>query len=198
MTVRWRVHAVAPRSRANGPGMRYVIWTQGCTLGCMGCFNPATHAPGGAGTGVPVADLVEAVLSEGAAVEGATVSGGEPLEQPAALAAFGRAVKARSDLGIIVLTGYSRAEVAADTARSAAVADVDLVVAGRYVARRRLAGGHGLRGSDNKIYWYRTDRYREADLAAVPDVEVVLGPDGSLTVTGIPAVATGPAPGAPW
>jgi pyruvate-formate lyase-activating enzyme len=23
--------------------MRYVIWTQGCSLGCPGCFNPETH-----------------------------------------------------------------------------------------------------------------------------------------------------------
>ena len=38
-----RVHAVDPRSRANGPGVRFVIWLQGCTLGCAGCFNPATH-----------------------------------------------------------------------------------------------------------------------------------------------------------
>jgi pyruvate-formate lyase-activating enzyme len=41
----WRVHAVDPRSRANGPGTRFVIWSQGCTLGCAGCFNPETHPP---------------------------------------------------------------------------------------------------------------------------------------------------------
>ena len=38
-----RVHATEPRSRANGPGARFVVWMQGCTLGCPGCFNPATH-----------------------------------------------------------------------------------------------------------------------------------------------------------
>ena len=43
-----RVHAVEPRSRANGPGARFVVWFQGCTLGCAGCFNPTTHdATGG-------------------------------------------------------------------------------------------------------------------------------------------------------
>ena len=38
------IHAIEPRSRANGPGARFVVWLQGCTLGCPGCFNPATHA----------------------------------------------------------------------------------------------------------------------------------------------------------
>jgi len=43
-----RVHATEPRSRANGPGARFVVWMQGCTLGCPGCFNPTTHdATGG-------------------------------------------------------------------------------------------------------------------------------------------------------
>ena len=42
-----RIHATASASRANGPGRRFVVWFQGCTLGCAGCFNPATHAAAG-------------------------------------------------------------------------------------------------------------------------------------------------------
>ena len=38
-----RLHAFLPRSRANGPGWRSVVWVQGCSLGCPGCFNPQTH-----------------------------------------------------------------------------------------------------------------------------------------------------------
>ncbi len=48
-----RLHAFLPRSRANGPGWRSVVWVQGCSLGCAGCFNPQTHDPeesGEAGT----------------------------------------------------------------------------------------------------------------------------------------------------
>ena len=32
-----------PRSMANGPGQRAVIWVQGCTIGCSGCYNSVTH-----------------------------------------------------------------------------------------------------------------------------------------------------------
>ena len=30
-------------SRANGPGTRAVIWVQGCTIGCDGCYSQSTH-----------------------------------------------------------------------------------------------------------------------------------------------------------
>jgi len=33
-----------PLSLVNGPGKRAVVWVQGCTLGCPGCFNPQTHS----------------------------------------------------------------------------------------------------------------------------------------------------------
>lgn len=44
--MRARLHAIEPHSRANGPGLRTVVWFQGCTLRCPGCFNPETHDPG--------------------------------------------------------------------------------------------------------------------------------------------------------
>ena len=37
------LHAMIPASRANGPGLRAVVFFQGCTLGCEKCFNPTTH-----------------------------------------------------------------------------------------------------------------------------------------------------------
>lgn len=184
MTPRLRVHAVAPRSRANGPGARFTIWVQGCTLACPGCFNPATHDPASSGEDRKVAELVEAALAERPGIEGITFSGGEPLQQPVAVAAFCREVRARSDLGIIVLTGFSRREVEADPLRLAAVAAADTVIAGRYRARRHV--GTGLRGSDNKAYWVLTGRYSPGDLAAVPDLELAVGPDGDLVVSGMP------------
>lgn len=184
-----RVHAVLPRSAANGPGTRFTIWTQGCTLGCPGCFNPATHAVDAGGGAVPVADLVDTVLAESAQIEGVTLTGGEPLEQPVAVAALCAAIRARSDLGIVILTGFSRAEIETDPGRRSAVAAADTVVAGRYNQRRRL--GTGLRGSDNKVYWHCTGRYGTADFAAVPALEIEVAVDGTLTVTGMAVLENG-------
>jgi anaerobic ribonucleoside-triphosphate reductase activating protein len=86
---------------------------------------------------------------------------------------------------VIVLTGFSRAEIEAAPARSAAVADADVVIAGRYNPRLRLA--QGLRGSSNKEYWMRTGRYTADDLAAVPELEITIAGDASVTFTGMHA-----------
>ena len=37
------LHAFVPASRANGPGLRAVVYVQGCSLQCAGCWNPDTH-----------------------------------------------------------------------------------------------------------------------------------------------------------
>lgn len=179
----WQVHATLSRSAANGPGTRFVVWTQGCTLGCEGCFNPETHGPGGAAR--DVRDVAGEALREArrpGGVEGVTVSGGEPLEQPAQLRAFCALVRP-SGLGIVVLSGFSRAEIAANPELLAAVQDVDMVVAGRY--NRRLHLGSGLRGSSNKEYWAITPRYSADDFAAVPESEIVISADGTVAVTGM-------------
>ncbi|MDQ0578334.1 4Fe-4S single cluster domain-containing protein [Streptomyces rishiriensis] len=182
---KWRLHAVVPRSAANGPGTRCVIWSQGCGLGCPGCFNPETHTTRGEGLVRTVGEVADQVLADAARLEGVTLTGGEPLEQPAAVAAFCAEVKARSGLGVIVLTGFHRAEIEGDPARSAAVADADLVIAGRYNARLHLA--QGLRGSSNKEYWVRTGRYTAADLSRVPELEITIADDATVTFTGMHA-----------
>lgn len=162
LNIRWQVHSVLPRSVTNGPGTRFTVSCQGCTLACPGCFTPETHRNGG-GRAWTVDAVVDAVVEQAADVDGVTLTGGEPLEQPAAVAAFCAGVKSRTGLGIIVLTGYAKREIEADPLKAAAVSAADMVIAGRYNAWRHL--GTGLRGSANKEYWARTARYAPADFA---------------------------------
>ncbi|WP_404197179.1 4Fe-4S cluster-binding domain-containing protein [Streptomyces tauricus] len=71
-----------------GPGRRLGVWFQGCALACPGCMSRHTWDAAG-GRATTVGELLkswEAALALGAA--GLTVSGGEPLAQPAALAAL--------------------------------------------------------------------------------------------------------------
>ena len=37
------LHAFVPATRANGPGLRAVVYFQGCSLHCDKCWNPSTH-----------------------------------------------------------------------------------------------------------------------------------------------------------
>ena len=77
------IHAVVPVSQANGPGERFVIWTQGCSRRCPGCFNPMAWEPRKS-AGFPAELTTGQIISLIPAdkVSGITVSGGEPFEQP--------------------------------------------------------------------------------------------------------------------
>lgn len=181
-----QVHAVELASRANGPGARMVVWLQGCTLGCAGCFNPATHAAGG--TATPVATLL-AQLAGTPPSTGLTLSGGEPFQQPAvaqALLAGARAL-GRSTL---VFSGYTRAELEARPDGAALLADVDVLIDGRYQAAARL--GAGLRGSANQTIHLLTPRYQRAEVEATPVAEIRIAADGSAVFTGVAPVRLRP------
>ena len=78
-----RVHSLQSLGTVDGPGLRYVVFLQGCPLRCVYCHNPDTWDPAG-GAVMDTEELVEKILrcrpyfgTEG----GVTVSGGEPLLQ---------------------------------------------------------------------------------------------------------------------
>jgi anaerobic ribonucleoside-triphosphate reductase activating protein len=105
-----RLHHIEPASIANGPGLRAVIWVQGCAFDCPGCFNPETHAMRG-GEVWSVEKLLEHILEiyhrpNSPRLEGLTISGGEPLYQHRALARLLEQVRKKTDLSILVFTGY--------------------------------------------------------------------------------------------
>ena len=172
-----RVHAVEPRSRANGPGARFVVWLQGCTLGCPGCFNPATHAQGG--TARTVDELIAQIPDD---VEGISLSGGEPLQQAAGAAALLAAAHARG-LSTLVFSGYRLAEIEQLPGGPAVLAATDVLIDDRYVASERLA--RGLRGSANQRVHLLTRRYTLADVEATPVAEIRIGPTGEVVLTGV-------------
>ena len=198
--MRLRLHHFLPHSHANGPGVRAVVWVQGCSLACPGCFNPDTHSPRG-GRLVEVGELVEQIAGLGETIEGITVSGGEPLQQRPAVTELLRRVKSETALSVILFTGFSWAEVLrlvpplADTPThrylgSRSIPElldyVDVLIAGRYDQSRHLA--RGLRGSSNKTVHFLTDRYTLDDLESVPAAEVVVTTTGDVLCSGIEPV----------
>ncbi len=171
-----------PLSLVNGPGKRAVVWVQGCTLNCPGCFNPQTH-PASAGQAWPVDRLVKTILKQHNEIEGISISGGEPLQQLKPLIELTRQVKQRSDLSILLFSGFTWEEIHRIPEAPALLEHLDVLIAGRYVAGKRLASG--LIGSSNKTIHFLTGRYTIADLAPVPAAEVILNPNGEIVLSGI-------------
>ena len=66
-------------SFVDGPGIRMVLWTQGCPHHCEGCHNPQTHDPQ-KGTKFSIDALISQIQNE-PLQSGLTLSGGEPFLQ---------------------------------------------------------------------------------------------------------------------
>jgi anaerobic ribonucleoside-triphosphate reductase activating protein len=175
------LHAVENASRANGPGLRAVIWFQGCTLRCPGCFNLATHGPQG-GYESDTESLASKILSLGSEIEGITLSGGEPFQQPEALNDLLESL-CNTRMSRIVFSGYTLDEINTLPLGAKILKGIDVLVAGRYIASQHL--GHGLLGSSNQKIHLLTPRYSQADFTAISPHEIILHPDGTMTISGI-------------
>lgn len=170
------------RSRANGPGDRVVIWLQGCTLACPGCFNPETHSCGPRLL-APVEDLIERITAIQGTIEGVTISGGEPLQQPGALVRLVKGLRAHTSLSLILFTGYSLLEARSVPHGDEILHNVDVVIAGRFV--RELRAAEGLCGSSNQIVHLVTNRCRLCDLEQTPAGEISIDSGGMISLSGI-------------
>jgi anaerobic ribonucleoside-triphosphate reductase activating protein len=177
-----RLHAFLPRSRANGPGVRAVIWFQGCRLGCPGCFNPETHASDSLLT-IPAIALAEDLASQQSEIEGITVSGGEPLEQPEGLFQLLTALRMATHLSTVLFSGYTLDQTMKMTYGSHILRLVDVLIAGPFLESQRIA--RGLRGSANQMVHLLTNRYAARDVANTPTGEICIDPSGDIHLTGV-------------
>ena len=133
-----RAASVAWQSVVDGPGLRLVVFTQGCPHRCPGCHNPETHDFKG-GYDLPI-EQVLAGLDKNPLLRGVTLSGGEPLAQPQALLPLAAGVKARGK-DIICFTGYTFEELLQmlpeNPPLAALLGEICLLIDGRYEAAQR-------------------------------------------------------------
>jgi anaerobic ribonucleoside-triphosphate reductase activating protein len=199
-----QIHEFISESRVNGPGRRAVLWFQGCSLGCLGCWNPQTHAFD------EKSEQQQQSVEEVASwillcrdIEGVTFSGGEPLQQAPALLELCKYLKRyQSRLSLGIFGGYTIKELAAGRWQyrcrqdklwhpgtadlfSQIAAHLDFGVFGRF-ARAQASSDKPLCGSRNQQVVFFTDRYSERDLET-QSCEINLSLDGrAMTVTGFP------------
>jgi anaerobic ribonucleoside-triphosphate reductase activating protein len=196
------IHNKLESSTVNGPGNRAVIWFQGCSLGCKGCWNPETHS---------FDNLLETSIYEVEDwlcnlpdIEGVTFSGGEPMQQASSLLILMARVRARNpQLSFGMYTGYSQKELDLGSFKWKSMFDaewkkgskelwtevkgyLDFAVLGRYNQLVRVTDNSlPLIGSTNQELVFFTERYKPSDLEA--GYEVHIPADGStVSMTGFP------------
>lgn len=177
--------AFLPASSVNGPGLRAVVWVQGCRRRCPGCFNPEMLALK-ENQLVTAAELAGRILAAGS-IDGVTFSGGEPFLQAAALAELA-AIMIKHGLTVMVFTGYEYKELiqAGQPDWHKLLQATDLLVAGPYLAHRPSRSY--LRGSANQELIFLSPRLRDH-----PDIirpagqarEFIIDGAGNVIITGL-------------
>ena len=131
-----RIAGTVDDSIVDGPGFRYTVFTQGCSHHCPGCHNPETHDFAGGRT--VDTDAIVAQMRANPLLDGLTLSGGDPMEQPAPCAELARQAHALG-LNVWCYTGYTLEQLLqeADPDRMALLRETDVLVDGPFLLAQR-------------------------------------------------------------
>jgi len=112
LTVKLRLGGIVTNSVVDGPGLRTVVFLQGCPRRCPGCHNQELlDAEGGREVTVEEA-LQEIKATISPITQGITFSGGDPLLQPEAVYSLANGLKKQFPrLDIWLYTGYRYEEI---------------------------------------------------------------------------------------
>jgi anaerobic ribonucleoside-triphosphate reductase activating protein len=171
-------------SKVNGPGLRFVLWTQGCSKGCSECFNPETWSNAIYKELSPT-QIFE--LIKNFEVDGITISGGDPLEQEEELLELLMLLSSiRFKKGVILFSGFTRAEISREPIREKCLSYIDVLIDGRY--EKNLKVDFSLRGSSNQEFYFFSNKISSDELSFDQEIEISLL-EGDIMMTGFPNVS---------
>ncbi len=168
-----RIHHILRHSNVNGPGDRFVVWTQGCSLRCKGCFNPNTHDIM-TGYNVDINELANTINCT-VDIRGITLTGGEPLMQVDAISKLLSLIN--KNLDILLFSGYSFDEIRKDSRNLILLKKIDAALLGRY---NNLLS-HPFYG---KKLVLSSNRIKKEELKPWLNTEIIIG-DNNVQVTGL-------------
>ena len=102
-------YEVQSDSIVDGPGIRTVIWTQGCSHNCKGCHNPESHSFTD-GKLYDVEDVKKEIDKYINTTDGVTFSGGDPMFQPIPVTELAKYAKSKG-LNVWCYTGFTYEQV---------------------------------------------------------------------------------------
>jgi anaerobic ribonucleoside-triphosphate reductase activating protein len=133
-----RIAGITKESVVDGPGIRMVIFAQGCPHQCEGCHNPQTHDPD---QGLLMeTDEILNMVAQARLIRGVTLSGGEPFLQAKPFSLLAKEIRLKN-LDVVTYTGFTFEELLAISLKRPAVrallANTDILVDGPYLAAER-------------------------------------------------------------
>ncbi len=124
-----RIAGILEESIVDGPGVRLVVFTQGCKHNCPGCHNPETHNFSG-GYDIDIKDILQK-LKENPMIDGITLSGGDPFEQSDSCSILASKAK---ELGynVVAYTGYTYEKLLKNKRHLNLLKNVDILIDGKF------------------------------------------------------------------
>jgi anaerobic ribonucleoside-triphosphate reductase activating protein len=171
-------------SEVNGPGVRAVVWVQGCLRECPGCFNPASWSF--ESNQICSVDEIATRILSNPRNQGVTFSGGEPFCQASELAKLAQKVKAQG-LNVMSFTGFTLAELQSDNAPPGAqelLAQLDLLIDGPYVESLAIHSPDSPVSSRNQRVHIFNPALQDQITWASDQIEIHIQKDGSRIITG--------------
>lgn len=180
-----QINKIIPETKAEGPGTRYCIYTQGCDIRCDGCANESMWDSSG-GQAIPVQEIKQDICRHRYKITGITILGGEPTNQARAVSEI---VQYASDNGltIILFSGHSY-----DVLRSRAdpyiqkiLANCDLLIDGPFV-KNQTDFSRPLIGSSNQRYIFLSEKIKVEDITRYKNsFEIRITPRGDIQANGM-------------
>lgn len=130
-----RLFGTMQDSIVDGPGLRYVVFVQGCLHHCLGCHNPKSHDIFG-GYDDDTSHLLQEI-SDNPLLDGVTFSGGEPFLQCQPLIELAKEIK-KNQFHLIIYSGYTFDEIMnlSDEARCL-LSYCDTLIDGRFIQEQK-------------------------------------------------------------
>ncbi len=174
---------IEPESHIYGPGKRFVIWLQGCSLACEGCWNQQmwSFKPNRL---VHRQILLEQILAC-RNINGITILGGEPLQQPGNVLWLLEQLRSLSQLDCVLYSGFEKGEVERMEMWPALEAGCDLLILGRY-EQSLDSRSRQWTGSDNQTFFYPENSRITHVPEPLEQMEIIISDSGVLNILGYP------------
>ncbi|QCX32568.1 anaerobic ribonucleoside-triphosphate reductase activating protein [Caloramator sp. E03] len=141
-----RISGIIKESVVDGPGIRYVIFAQGCLHKCIGCHNPHTHDFKG-GYDIDVDDLKNDIIRN-PFIDGVTFSGGDPFYQVEGFYYLAKELK-KNNIHIVCYTGFFYEDIVKNNDKKKLLENVDLLIDGPFILSQKTLK-LPFRGSSNQ------------------------------------------------
>jgi anaerobic ribonucleoside-triphosphate reductase activating protein len=144
-----RLSGITPESLVDGPGLRYVLFTQGCPHHCPGCHNHESWDID-AGKEFSVKEVIRLLKQQKKKIRGLTFSGGEPFLQAGELAQVALTAH-QIGWNVVTYTGftYEQLNENKDSGVKALVSASNILIDGKYIHELRTTT-LPFRGSSNQ------------------------------------------------